>query len=64
MSSQVTVDQLCVFDLYKRLKIYWRADGVMDLHTTRLGGYGTFSTELLTDYHHNSIIKLSIHWWV
>ena len=24
---------------------------------SRLSGYGTFSTELLTGYHHNSIIK-------
>ena len=27
-----------------------------------LGGYGNLSTELLTDYHHNSIIKLSVRW--
>ena len=35
----------------------------MDSHTTgrglRLGGYGTISTERLTDYHNNNIIKLS-----
>ena len=31
---------------------------------SRLGGYGTLSTELLTDHHHNSIIKLSVHWCV
>ena len=35
---------------------------IMDSHTTgsRLGWYGTLSTELLTDYHHNSIIKVII----
>ena len=27
----------------------------------RLGRYGTLSTELLTDFQHNSIIKLSVH---
>ena len=32
-----------------------RADSVMDSHS-----YGTLSTELLTDYHHSSIIKLSV----
>ena len=31
---------------------------------SRLGGNGTLSTELLTDYHHNSIIKLSVRWCV
>ena len=31
---------------------------------SRPGGYGTFSTELLTDYHHTSIIKLCLCWCV
>ena len=41
-------------------------DRVMDSHTTgsRPGGYGALSTKLLTDYHHNSIVKLSIRWCV
>ena len=26
--------------------------------------YGTFSTKLLTDNHHNSIVILSVHWCV
>ena len=30
----------------------------------RLGGYGKLSTEFLTDYHHNSIIKFSVRWCV
>ena len=30
----------------------------------RPGGYGTLSTELLTDYYHTSIIKLSVRWCV
>ena len=30
----------------------------------RLGGCDTPSTELLNDYHHNSIIKLSVRWCV
>ena len=29
---------------------------------SRPGGYVTHSTELLTDYHHISILKLSVHW--
>ena len=36
----------------------------MDSHTTGPGfkpqWYGTLSIELLTDYHHNSIIKLNV----
>ena len=44
------------------------ADCVMDLHTTGPGsspsGYGTLSTKLPTDYHHSSIIKLSVCWCV
>ena len=39
-----------------------RADSVMDLHTAEMVWY--FSTELLTDYHHISIIKLSVRWCV
>ena len=31
---------------------------------SRSDGYSTFSTKLLTDYHHNSIIKLSVRWCV
>ena len=46
-----------------------RSDSVMDLSTpqvpgSRPDGYGTLSNELLTDYPHNSIIKLSIRWCV
>ena len=45
-----------------------RADSVMVSHPTgpelRHGGFSTLSTELLTDYHLNSIIKLSVHWCV
>ena len=46
--------------------VKWKRSSVMDSHTTgsRLDGYGTISTELLTDYHHNSIIKLSVRWCV
>ena len=36
----------------------------MDSHTTgpgfMTGGYGTLSTDLLTDYHYNNIIKLGV----
>ena len=44
-----------------------RADSVMDSQTTGPGfkaGYGTLSIELLTDYHHTSITKLSVCWGV
>ena len=41
-----------------------REDSVMDSHTTgpdsRFGRHGLPSTELLTDHHHNSIIKLTV----
>ena len=40
----------------------WVADSVMDSHTTssRPDGYGTLSTELLTDNHLISIINLNV----
>ena len=45
-----------------------RADNVMVSHTTglgsRIGGYSTLSTEHLTDYHYNSITKVSARWYV
>ena len=31
---------------------------------SRLGWHGILSTDLLTDYHHNSIVKLSLRWCV
>ena len=31
---------------------------------SRPGGYGTLSTELLTDFHHTKIIKLNVRWCV
>ena len=47
---------------------YGWADSVMDSHTTgpgsKLSGYGTLSTKLLTTYHNDSIIKLSTRWCV
>ena len=36
----------------------------MPVPDSRLGGYGTLSTDLLTDYHHYSITELSIRWRV
>ena len=45
-------------------KQLWAADSIMDSHTTgprfKMDGYGTLSTELLTDYHNNRNIKKSI----
>ena len=37
----------------------WRSS-ILRLYCSRSGGYGVLSTQLLTDYHHNSIIKLSV----
>ena len=44
----------------------WKAKWIRtpQVPCSRPDGYGTPSTELLTDYHDNSIIKLSVLWCV
>ena len=51
----------------KQRSSYGPADSVMDspqVSGSRPGAYGTLSTELLTDYHHINIKKLSVRWCV